>query len=154
MIAAARDRKAQGLASDTADHVIINPPFYASAHHHASPHADRAGAHILADGGLEPWLRTASDLLVPDGSLTLIFHAAGLDDVLAAMRGRFGGIIVYPLFPRPGMSASRILVRGIRGSRSPMTLRPGLVLHPDAGHSYMPIVEDILRHGAGLDMET
>ncbi len=153
VIAAGRERKAQGLVPDTADHVIINPPFYATEHHHASPHTDRAGAHMLAESGLEPWLRTASDLLVSDGSLTLIFHAAGLDAVLAAMRGRFGNVTLYPLYPRRGMSASRILVRGIRGSRAPMRIRPGLVLHADEGHAYSPVAENILRNGAGLDIE-
>lgn len=153
VIATGRDRRAQGLESDTADHVIINPPFYATEHHHASPHTDRANAHMLTESGLGPWLRTASDLLVAEGSLTLIFHAAGLDEVLAAMQGRFGNIIIYPLFPRPGMTATRILVRGIRGSRAPLRIRPGMVLHADTGNTYSPLAEDILRNGTGLDIE-
>ena len=154
VIAPGRARAAQGLASDTANHIIINPPFYATEQHRASPHAARAGAHMLSEDGLEPWLRTASDLLVANGSLTMIFRADGLEEMLAAMRDRFGGIVVFPLFPRPGMNATRILVRGIRGSRAPMILRPGLVLHDNEGHGFSTTAEDILRHGAGLDLES
>ena len=141
-------RKAQGLAPGMADHVIMNPPFY-DTRHRPSPHAAKAGAHVLAEGGLDPWLRTASDLLVSGGSMTMIFRADGLDDVLAAMAGRFGQVVVFPVFPRAGEDATRIILRGIRGSRGPMRLRPGLVLHRE-GSGYMPAVEAILRDGAAL----
>ncbi|WP_321502702.1 methyltransferase [Breoghania sp.] len=141
-------RKAQGLLPGMADHVIMNPPYY-DTRHRASPDRARASAHVLAEGGLDPWLRTASDLLVSGGSITLVFRAGGLADVLEAMSGRFGGICVFPLFPREGAEASRILVRGIRGSRAGMTLRQGLVLHNE-DKSFSPPVEAALREGAGI----
>ncbi|PTW61712.1 tRNA1(Val) A37 N6-methylase TrmN6 [Breoghania corrubedonensis] len=145
-----RARKAQGLVPGMADHVIMNPPFY-DTRHRPSPHAGKAGAHVLAADGIDPWLRTASDLLVSGGSMTLIFRADGLDDVLAATAGRFGQITVFPVFPRAGDDATRILVRGIRGSRAPMRLRPGLVLHGD-GSGFAPQVEAILREGTALTL--
>lgn len=148
-----RTRAAQGLEPGCADHVIMNPPYYAPGRHRASPDADRAGAHMLTETGLEPWLRTASDLLVEGGSVTVIFRADGLEELLGAMKGRFGGILIYPLFPRPGHSASRILVRGTRGSRAPLVLRPGLVLHGEKGNRFTDEVDAILRHGADLDIE-
>ncbi len=143
-------RKAQGLLPGMADHVIMNPPYY-DTRHRASPDRSRASAHVLAEGGLDPWFRTASDLLVSGGSLTLIFRADGLADVLEAMPGRFGDIHVFPLFPREGADANRILVRGIRGSRAGMKLRRGLVLHND-DKSFTPPVEAALRDGAGISL--
>ncbi|WP_346433007.1 methyltransferase [Breoghania sp.] len=143
-----RDRKERGLMPGMADHVIMNPPFY-DTRHRASPHEARAEAHALADGGLDRWCRTASDLLVSGGSVTLIFRADGLADALEAMVGRFGQLIVFPIFPRSGEAAVRIILHGIRGSRGPMRLREGLVLHrPES--DFTPKVEAILREGAGL----
>lgn len=142
-------RLSQGLVPGMADHVILNPPYY-DTRHRPSPHAARAGAHVLASEGLEPWLRTASDLLVSGGSMTLIFRADGLADVLEAARGRFGGITVFPLYPRTGEPASRVIVRGYRGSKAPLALRQGLVLHE--GEAYAPLVEAVLRHGAGITL--
>lgn len=147
VIAAGRVRRSQGLIPGSAEHVIMNPPYYDSRHR-PSPHAARAGAHVLGEGGLERWLRTASGLLVPGGSVTWIFRADALDEALAAMRGRFGGITVYPLYPRAGEAAQRIILRGIRGSRAPLLLAPGLVLHE--GTAYSPAAEAVLRTGAGL----
>lgn len=153
IITPGRTRVTQGLKPGIADHIIMNPPFYANDRHRPSPHAERAGAHVLEKDGLHPWLRTASDLLTEGGSISVIFPADGLEDLLDAMRGRFGGTLVYPLFPRPGLSATRVLVRGTRGSRAPIKLRPGLVLHEDDGHGFSATAENVLRNGVGLDIE-
>ena len=71
--------------------------------------------------------------------------------MLAAFAGRFGGLVVFPLFPRHGAAAQRVLVQGIKGSRAPLQLRTGLILH-DAGHGFRPEVDAILRAGHPLDL--
>jgi tRNA1(Val) A37 N6-methylase TrmN6 len=45
-----------------------------------------------------------------------------------------------------------VLVRGVKGSRAPLQISPGLVLH-DAAGGFTPQVEAILRAGAGLDLK-
>ena len=45
-----------------------------------------------------------------------------------------------------------MILRGIKGSRAPLQVRPGLVLHDPTGR-FMPEVEAILRHGAALDLD-
>ena len=67
------------------------------------------------------------------------------------MTGRFGGILVLPIHPRAGEPAGRVLVHGIKGSRAPLQLLPGLVLH-DAGKGFRPEIEAVLRHGAPLPL--
>ena len=60
-----------------------------------------------------------------------------------------GGLAIFPLFPRVGQPATRILVQGVKGSRAPLSLLSGLVLHDEAG-GFMPGPDAILRTGSAL----
>ncbi len=135
---------------EAADDVLINPPFYDAAANSASPKAARAGAHVLADAGLDPWLRAAAMLLRPRGRVTVVFRADGLDLLLAAFARRFGEVDVLPIQPRAHLPAHRVLVAGRKGSRAALRLLPPLVLHPRTGNAFLPPVEAMLRDGAGL----
>jgi tRNA1(Val) A37 N6-methylase TrmN6 len=44
------------------------------------------------------------------------------------------------------MAASRIIVQGIKGSRGPLQILPGLILH-SRGAQFTPEAEGILRDG-------
>ncbi|NVK34041.1 MAG: methyltransferase [Rhodobacteraceae bacterium] len=145
-------RHAAGLLPDMTDHVIMNPPYYGADKFRASPDAARAEAHMLDERGLDPWIRTASDVLKPGGTLTIVFRADGLPEILETLKGRFGAIQVLPLFPHPGAAATRILVRAVRGSKAPMQLLPGVTLHASAGGTYTDLAESVLRHGKGLNL--
>jgi len=69
--------------------------------------------------------------------------------VLAVLAAGFGAIAVLPVYPKPGAPAIRILVRGVKASRAPLTVLPGLVL---AGADNGPAAqaEAVLRGGAAL----
>lgn len=118
-----------GLTFNMADSVIMNPPYWDSDAVRRSPNNDRVSAHVLGDGGLAPWFRTASAILKSSGHLSVIFPAERLDVLLDEMKGRFGAIIVYPLYKGENEAATRIVVTGIKASRAPMKILPGLVLH-------------------------
>lgn len=141
--------KREGLEPGSADHVIFNPPFRDAAAGTASPSSARAGAHVLAESGLDPWFRAAAALLKPRGVAAVIFRADGLDLLLDAAKGRFGNLDFLPIAPRAGEPAHRLLMRGVKGSRAPLRLLPPLVLH-GAGNGFRPEVEAILREGADL----
>jgi tRNA1(Val) A37 N6-methylase TrmN6 len=144
------ERVANGLGRGFADAVIFNPPFYASDAGTHSPQPRRTAAHVLAGGGLEQWFRAAASVLKPDGRVVAIFRADGIDDLLAALTGRFGGVAILPVHPRAKLPAHRILVRADKGSRARPAVLPGLTLHGTAGGAYLPPIEAILRHGASL----
>ena len=74
---------AVGLAPESADHVLMNPPF--NAPQNPSPDRGRRVAHTASHETLAVWLRTAARLLRPAGVVTLIWRADGLADVLAAL---------------------------------------------------------------------
>ena len=68
------------------------------------------------DGCLRDWIDAAARLLHSAGTLTLIWRADGLAEVLAALERRFGGIAVLPVHGRAGQPAIRVLVRARRAA--------------------------------------
>lgn len=147
-------RHAAGLIPGLADHAIMNPPYYETDRFRASPAKARADAHMLDERGLEPWARTATDIVREGGSLTIIFRADGLRDILDALHGRFGAIDVVPLRPRPEAAATRILIRAIRASKAPLQLLPGFVLHKPDGSGFTEQSSAVMRDGKGLNLPT
>jgi tRNA1(Val) A37 N6-methylase TrmN6 len=144
-----------GLAAEAEsfDHVLANPPFHTEGRGTAAGEALRAAGHAMPDGGLDRWVRFMAAMARPGGTATLIHRAEALGEILQALAGRFGGILVLPVHPREGEPASRVLVQATKGSRAPLRLLPGLALHkPDQG--FQPEVEAILRQGAALPLRT
>src|SRR5205085_5003254 len=75
---------AAGLVLGTARRVLMNPPFNDPARQNVSPDAQRRLAHVAPREALAQWVRRAGALLAPSGTLTLIWRADGLAEVLAA----------------------------------------------------------------------
>ncbi len=141
-------RIAAGLANDRFDSVIANPPFFASGSGTSATARGRAARQMPADD-LERWVRTATAAAAPAGEVLFILPAAALAAVLAAYEGRLGAIAVLPLVPRAGDAATRLLIRGIKGSRAPLQLFASRVLHGDAD-GFAAEFEAILRGRARL----
>jgi tRNA1(Val) A37 N6-methylase TrmN6 len=78
-------------------------------------------------------------------------RAQALGDILMAFEGRFGDVRVLPLYARDGDVAIRIIVSGIKGSRAPLTILAGFVLHT-SNRSFTPQAQAILRDGAPLPL--
>ena len=131
------------------DHVLMNPPFNDPAN--VSPDAARRRAHVAAAGALAAWVDCAAALLAARGTLTLIWRAAGLADVLGGLGGAFGGITVLPIHPKSSAAAIRILVRAVRGSGAPLVLLPPLMLNRADGTPSAE-AEAVLRGGVSLPM--
>jgi tRNA1(Val) A37 N6-methylase TrmN6 len=129
VLAPAAVRRGGGLLPDSADVIVTNPPFYAAGQVRASPEAGRRSAHVMGADALDGWLRTAADLALPGGRLVMIHEASALATVLAGLGRRFGAVVIKPVHPRAEEPASRLLLAGVKGSRAPLRLLPGLVLH-------------------------
>jgi tRNA1(Val) A37 N6-methylase TrmN6 len=100
---------------------------------------------------LAAWVKSAARLLRPRGTLSMIWRADGLADVLRALGPAFGDVTVLPVHAKAGEAAIRILVRAAKASRAPLALLPGLVLNDRSGR---PTVEaqSVLREGAALPL--
>jgi tRNA1(Val) A37 N6-methylase TrmN6 len=130
------------------DEIMTNPPFLPPTRGTA-PDPRRAAAHAETTLDLTGWIAACARLLVPRGRLTLIQRADRLDEVLAALRGRFGDLVVLPIWPHGGEPARRVIVQARLGARGPMRLASGLVLHDRSG-GFTAAAEAILRRGAAL----
>jgi tRNA1(Val) A37 N6-methylase TrmN6 len=140
---------AKGLTREGYDHVIANPPFHVAGTVRPAPDPGRAVAHVMGDGALEGWVRFLAAFAAPKGRLTLVHRPDSLTMLLKLLERRFGDIAVFPLFPRAGQPATRIIVQGTKGSRAGLSLLPGLVLH-EADGRYTDAAEAVLRGGEAL----
>ncbi len=143
-------RLQDALPNGAFDHVVANPPYHDETAGTLPTGPQKAAAHAMAAEDLEAWVRFMARMACADGTATMIHLARALPAVLAAFAGRFGAIVVRPVHARAGQPARRILVSGIKGSRAPLTLAAGFVLHGPDGHAFTPEADAILRHGAGL----
>lgn len=143
-------KRVSGIAPNSYDHVFANPPYFDSQRHRASPHTGRATARSEAEEtDLAHWIAAMLRHAKPGGGLTLIHKADRLSDLLAALNPKAGAIRVIPLWSKAGQPAKRIIVRAIKGSKAPLTLDPGVLLHRPDG-SYFPEVDAMLRAGAAF----
>lgn len=124
---------ASGLAPDSADVVLMNPPFNDAARHRASPDEARAVAHVAAAETLERWIHAGRRLLKSGGALTLIWRADGLSQVLAVLGRGFGSLAILPIHGDVGRPAIRVLVRAVKGGKAPTRILAGLVLNDESG---------------------
>lgn len=131
------------------DHVMTNPPHLVAQAASAPALAERALAHVESGVELAAWLAACVRMLKPGGSLTLIHRAERIGEILAGLAGALGDLVVFPLWPADaGRPAKRVLVQGRKGSRAPLRLLRGLILHQAGGLS--PCAEAVLRHGQAL----
>ena len=131
------------------DHVLTNPPYLEPADGTPPPDGGRALAHVNSRLSLAGWLAQCLRFLRPGGSVTVVHRADRLDAILAAMIGKAGAIEVFPLWPKPGQPARRVLVRARKGRKTPLTLHPGLMVHRADG-GFSPAAEAILRQGRSV----
>lgn len=124
---------ALGLEQASADRVLMNPPFNDPARQQSSPDPRRRLAHVADRDLLSRWIESAAWAMKPRGTLTLIWRAAALDAVLAALAPAFGDIAVMEVRPRPDAEAIRVLVRAVKGAAGRLPDLPALVLNEDTG---------------------
>jgi len=150
-----RQRRAAGLVDGQARLVMTNPPFFTPGHVRVSPIAARGRAHVMPMAEGEPcppltrWLRAALALLGPGGTFLVIHRPEVIGALIAAVDGRLGDLRLLPIHPRSGAEAIRVLLIGIKGSRAPLRLLPGFVLHQDDG-TFTPLAEAVHRGEALL----
>ena len=137
------------LSPGAFDHVMANPPYLERGRTTAGPDAGKAIANIEGDAGLDDWVRFALRMLRGGGVLTFIHRADRLDALLGHIAGRAGEVVIFPLWPKKGQAASRVLVRARKETAAAARLAPGLVLHEPDGR-YTPEAEAVLRGGEAL----
>ena len=145
--AAADAFAAAGLGLDSADVVLMNPPFNDAVRHRASPDQSRATAHMADETTLEDWIHAGRRILKSGGALSLIWRADGLAEVLAALGRGFGSLVIQPVHADASKPAIRVLVRAIKGGRAPTKILAGVMLNDESGVPNKELAEILTGKG-------
>jgi tRNA1(Val) A37 N6-methylase TrmN6 len=92
------------------DHVICNPPYLTAGYGSGTPTPETHEG----DAKLTDWVTFCAKRV-------------------SAMSVQLGAIAIFPFWPRAGEAATRVIVGGIKGRRTPSCLLAGLVLHESGG---------------------
>jgi len=128
-------------------HVFCNPPFHGESGQ-ASPMESRDRALRDIGGHLGDWIEAGLKRTASGGTFTIILRADRMSEALARLPER--GVTIFPLWPRAGEPAKRVILQAHKGSRAESVLAPGLVLHQADG-SYTGAADAVLR-GAALSI--
>ncbi len=140
------------LAAASFSHVMANPPFIHPTKGSISSHLDKARANHEVDAALSQWIKFCLLMVRPRGTVTFIYRSDRLDELISHLAGKLGSLCIFPLWPKSGRCAKRIIVQGIRSIEGPLILSSGMVLHHDDG-SYTDQANQILRDGLGLHLK-
>jgi tRNA1(Val) A37 N6-methylase TrmN6 len=132
---------AAGLPADSADVVLMNPPFNDPARHRASPDKAREIAHVSTATTLESWVHAARRVLKSGGVLTLIWRADGLVEVLAALDRGFGSLAILPVHGEAATPAIRVLIRAVKGGKAPTQMHAALMLNDESARPNQQVQE-------------
>lgn len=127
-------------------HIVCNPPYLDAGAHLRSPSEEKATAMGFdeVETSVKDWIDCAYFCLKSKGSFTMIHRADKVDEIIRAMGKRFGATEIIPLWPKVGENAKRVIVRAIKGRKSPATIHAGVVMH-EANGDYSIAAEKILR---------
>lgn len=134
------------------DCVLTNPPYHAAGR--ASLPTTAVGQLARHEGTLDlkAWLQASWRLVAAKGRLTLIHRADRLAEILAAIEPLGGALTVFPLWPKAGRPAGRVLVQLRKTGKAPMRLLAGLVVHEAKG-TFTPDAAAILAGERTLFLE-
>jgi tRNA1(Val) A37 N6-methylase TrmN6 len=142
---------AAGLAPDSVDVVLMNPPFNDPSRHRVSPDSARAIAHVATVATLADWVHAARRVLKSLGTLTLIWRADGMTEVLTALDRGFGGLAILPVHGDAAAPAIRVLVRATKGGKAPTRILAGVMLNDESAVPNKQ-VQDVLAGKAVLPL--
>jgi tRNA1(Val) A37 N6-methylase TrmN6 len=141
---------ANAALASSADHIVSNPPFNPPSGR-VSPDAATARARVAEEGQLVDWMRAAARVLKPGGSVTLIHRPEAMQEILAALSRRYGGVTLRFVHPETETPAVRVLVQARKDSRAPMRVLPPFILNRPGG-GFTAEAEALHRDLAALDM--
>ena len=137
------------------DHVVLNPPFFRLASSMRFKRLEENIAKREFSLDLKDWLDIAIKRCSSKGEVVLIQRADRLAEVIKSMNTRLGDIKILPISSFDDQNATRIIVRGKKGSKSPLQILPPLILHEHSkthklNTKYTEKVEGILKMGQSL----
>ena len=117
---------------------------------------DKNFAKRELDFSLDDWIDVAIRRCSLKGEVVMIHQAERLAQIMKCVEKRLGDIKILPISSFKEEQAKRILVKGKKGSLSPLKILAPLVMHKDRqsddlGTKYTAKAEEILRMGKKVD---
>lgn len=139
---------------ETYNHIILNPPYKEAGGHRPSPSESKARAMGHIDENIQDWISCAHRHIKGQGSITIIHEAGQADAIIYALFGktggrRFGAVEIFPLYPKAGLPAKRVVIRAFKHKKSQTIIHPGIIMH-DANGDYTIAAERVLRDAQKL----
>ncbi|HEY1095726.1 MAG TPA: methyltransferase domain-containing protein [Alphaproteobacteria bacterium] len=131
------------------DQVFCNPPYHPEGCSSPAGNMIKTTAHVEVEDGLKDWLQAANRFLKPKGIFTMIHRADRLSEILPLCEKFLGAIEIIPFWPKDGEPAKRIIIRGKKSSKKPLTLHQGVIMHGADGN-YTAVAKGLVNQGAGL----
>lgn len=131
------------------DHVVANPPYYETQRHSGAASELRRVARQHDETALAAWMQAANRALKPKGTVTFIHATEKLDDLIQGLQKYCGGVKIFPLWPKEGEPSKRLIIQATKGSKAPLTILPGLVMHEADGRSTMAAFQ-VVNEGRSL----
>lgn len=143
------------LRTESAHHVIANPPYFEPARRVAADDTGREES-LAGPTPLAEWVSMAARRLKPKGYATFIQRVERVPELLTAFDTHLGSVELWPLLPRAGRAPRLILIRGRKDGHAPFRLHAGLILHQGLRHEadkpdYAPPVFEALHNAKALD---
>ncbi len=109
------------------DYVVTNPPYFVGT---KSPNHIKNLAHQEFNTSLKEWCEFCCKRVKNHGTFIIVHMPERLAEILAVLvEKKMGKIEVFPLASFEGEKANRIIVRAVKGSKTPTTLYSPLVVH-------------------------
>ncbi len=141
------DISTSSLPTNHFDCIVTNPPFYDGTR--TSKSSQRTQALHAPFHAFEKWVQKCLRFLKQGGTFTTILPPERLEEFLKVVHGKLGALRLFPLWPKTGEKAHRILIQGTKGRKTKLSLEPGLTLHTDQG-TYTTQAQRVLREGYPL----
>ena len=131
------------------DWVISNPPYLPVARMDRRTAIGDIDPATTETVPLHQWIAFMCACLREGGHMAMVHRADRMDEILAACAGMAGGLEIFPIWPRAGAAAKRVIVTARKGARAPAQLHNGLVLH-EADGAFTAAAQRILEDGEPL----
>jgi tRNA1Val (adenine37-N6)-methyltransferase len=119
---------------DQVQHVVCNPPYRRINSGRINPHKEKAGARHEILAGLADFVDAASRMLQLSGSLTTVYPAPRLVDMVAHMRrANLEPKRLRMVHSKTGDPARLVLITGVKGGRPDLEVEPPLVIYREDG---------------------
>ena len=134
------------------DHVMVNPPFLPNGKAIKPPSETKGMAHMDTTATIKDWVRFCVYKAKNKGTITIVYRADRMDEVIAHLHRRVGELKIMPFWPRADVPAKRVIIQGRKGMRGAASLLPGLTLHSET-ERYTAEAKRILWDGEALDLK-